>query len=145
MNAPAIACAPQVVTFMPAPSDTRCVFAGDAQLRMQMRQAAGSTQHRPHACSYCTKAFTERSHLKVHIRHHTGERPFKYTHPPAAIADILSYRLECVCMIALVCMHLQVCMLLCVPGKIIGVGSLATIAARTGASIAKRRSSSGAS
>jgi hypothetical protein len=34
---------------------------------------------RPYMCSVCNAAFRKLSHLKQHIRMHTGERPYKCT------------------------------------------------------------------
>lgn len=34
---------------------------------------------RPYVCGYCSRRFRKSSHLKQHIRSHTGERPYKCT------------------------------------------------------------------
>ncbi|KAL7875167.1 hypothetical protein SRHO_G00061370 [Serrasalmus rhombeus] len=36
---------------------------------------------KPYTCSYCQKSFRQLSHLQQHHRIHTGDRPYKCTHP----------------------------------------------------------------
>ncbi|PIO73130.1 zinc finger, C2H2 type [Teladorsagia circumcincta] len=35
---------------------------------------------RPYKCAFCPKAFTASSILRTHMRQHSGEKPFKCAH-----------------------------------------------------------------
>ncbi|XP_072051732.1 uncharacterized protein [Amphiura filiformis] len=47
---------------------------GEIEQKMNLKQDARSQLFK---CPYCSKTFTVRFHLKIHIRIHTGELPFK--------------------------------------------------------------------
>lgn len=51
--------------------------AVDAQSGSGSHASSSSYSYRPHGCNYCNKRFINTSHLRDHLRLHTGERPYK--------------------------------------------------------------------
>ncbi|XP_038145267.1 zinc finger protein 236-like isoform X3 [Cyprinodon tularosa] len=45
--------------------------------RLTFQQYLDVGNERPYKCQYCNKAYKKSSHLKQHVRSHTGERPYK--------------------------------------------------------------------
>lgn len=50
------------------------------------------TGDRPYRCQYCDKAFTQYSNLRTHTRIHTGERPFRCTHCSKSFTQAVTLR-----------------------------------------------------
>ena len=50
------------------------------------------TGDRPFRCQYCNKAFTQYSNLRTHTRIHTGEKPFKCTHCSKSFTQAVTLR-----------------------------------------------------
>jgi KRAB domain-containing zinc finger protein len=50
------------------------------------------TGDRPYRCQYCDKAFTQYSNLRTHTRIHTGERPYRCTHCSKSFTQAVTLR-----------------------------------------------------
>lgn len=50
------------------------------------------TGDRPYRCQYCDKAFTQYSNLRTHTRIHTGERPYRCTHCNKSFTQAVTLR-----------------------------------------------------
>lgn len=50
------------------------------------------TGDRPYHCQYCDKAFTQYSNLRTHTRIHTGERPYRCTHCSKSFTQAVTLR-----------------------------------------------------
>ena len=48
--------------------------------------AGDDSEDRPHRCTVCKAAFKKVSHMRQHMKQHTGERPFRCSFCPKSVS-----------------------------------------------------------
>ncbi|XP_072174843.1 uncharacterized protein [Diadema setosum] len=64
------------IMFYPDANECNGGFQNSGKGRKSRRAPSAFSPEKPHKCMQCGASFRQRSHLKAHIRTHTGEKPF---------------------------------------------------------------------